>query len=52
MSEGKQQLAGATMLRFIYDDVKKQTKTIYNNLSTNKIKRSTTETKVEPTYKV
>ena len=34
---------------FMYDDMKKQLKAIYDNLSTNKIKGSTTEINVEPT---
>ena len=52
ISEDKQQLARATMSSFTYDDMKKQLKAIYDNLSTNEIKESTTEIKVEPTYKV
>ena len=52
ISEGKQQLAGATMSSFTYDDMKKQLKAIYGNLSTNEIKGSTTNINVEPTYKV
>ena len=52
ISEGKQQLTGATMSSFTYDDMKKQLKAIYDNLSTNEIKGSTTEIKVEPTYEV
>ena len=52
ISEGKQQLARATMSSFMYDDMKKQLKALYDNLSTNEIKGSTTKTKVEPTYKV
>ena len=52
ISEDKQQLARATMSSFTYDDMKKQLKAIYDNLSTNEIKGSTTEIKVEPTYEV
>ena len=52
ISEDKQQLARATMSSFMYDDMKKQLKALYDNLSTNEIKGSTTKTKVEPTYKV
>ena len=40
------------MSSFMYDDMKKQLKAVYDNLSTNEIKGSTTKTKVEPTYKV
>ena len=50
ISEDKQQLARATMSSFTYDDMKKQPKAIYGNLSTNEIKGSTTKIKVEPTY--
>ena len=52
ISEDKQQLARATMSSFTYDDMRKQLKAIYDNLSTNEIKGSTTEIKVEPTYEV
>ena len=52
ISEGKQQLAGATMSSFTYDDMKKQLKAIYDNLSSNEIKGSTKEIKVESTYEV
>ena len=52
ISEDKQQSARATMSSFMYDDMKKQLKAVYDNLSTNEIKGSTTKTKVEPTYKV
>ena len=52
ISQDKQQLVRATMSRFTYDDIKKQLKAIYDNLSTNEIKGSTTEIKVEPTYEV
>ena len=51
ISENKE-LARATMASFTYDDMKKQLKAIYDNLSTNEIKGSTTEIKVEPTYEV
>ena len=46
ISEDKQQLTRAAMSSFTYDDMKKQSKAIYNNLSTNEIKGSTTKTKV------
>ena len=52
ISEDKQQLARATMSSFTYDDMKKQLKAIYDSLSTNEINGSTTEIKVETTYKV
>ena len=52
ISEDKQQLARATMSIFMYDDLKKQLKAIYDNFSTNEIKGSTTEIEIEPTYKV
>ena len=52
ISEDKQQLARATMSSFTYDDMKKQLKAIYDNLSTNEINGSTTEIKVETTYEV
>ena len=51
ISEDKQQLARATISSFTYD-MKKQLKAIYDNLSTYKIKGSTTEIKVKPTYRV
>ena len=50
ISEDKQQLARATISMFMYDDTKKSWKQ-YDNLSTNRIKASTTK-KVEPTHKV
>ena len=40
------------MSSFMYEDMKKQLKAIYGNLSTNEIKGSTTKIKVELTYKV
>ena len=40
------------MSSFMYDAMKKQLKAIYDNLSTNEIKGSTTEIKVEPSFKV
>ena len=52
ISEDKRQLAGATMSSFTYDAIKNQLKAIYDNLSTNEIKGSTTEIKVEPIYEV
>ena len=52
ISEDKQELARPTMSSFTYNDMKKQLKAIYDNLSTNEIKGSTTEIKVEPTYEV
>ena len=51
-TEDKQQVASATMSSFTYDDMKKQLKAIYGNLSTNELKASTTKINVEPTYKV
>ena len=39
------------MSSFMYDDMKKQLKAIYDNLSTNEIKVSTTKIKVEPSFK-
>ena len=52
ISEDKQQLARPTMSSFTYNDMKKQLKAIYDNLSTYDIKGSNTEIKVEPTYEV
>ena len=43
ISEDKQQLARATMSSFTYDDIKKQLKAIYDNLSANELKGSITE---------
>ena len=40
------------MSSFTYDDIKKQPKAIYDNLSSNEIKGSTTEIKVETTSEV
>ena len=40
------------MSSFTYDDIKKQLKAIYDNLSSNEIKGSTTEIKVENTSEV
>ena len=40
------------MSSFTYDDMKKQLKVIYDNLSTSDIKESTTEIKVEATFEV
>ena len=47
ISEDKQQLARATLPSFSYECMKKQLKTIYDNLSQE---ISTTPVKVEPTY--
>ena len=52
ISEDKQQLVRATMSSLMYDDMKNHLKAIYDNFSTNEIKRSITEIKVEPTYEV
>ena len=52
ISEDKQQLPRAAMSSFTYDDMKKQLKVIYDNSSTNEIKGSTTEIKVEATFEV
>ena len=51
-SEDKQQFTIVTMSSFTYDDMKKQLKAIYDNLSTNEIKGSIAEIKLEPTYEV
>ena len=48
ISEDKQQLAKPAISSFTYDDTKMELKAIYDNLSTNKIKESTTEIKVKP----
>ena len=40
------------MSSFMYEDMKKQLKAIYDNLSTNEIKGNTTKIKVELTYEV
>ena len=50
ISEDKQQLTRAAMSSFTYDDMKKQSKAIYNNLSTNEMKYH--QNKSKPTYKV
>ena len=40
------------MPSFLFDDMKKQLNAIYDNLSTNEIKGSTTKIKVEATFEV
>ena len=40
------------MPSFLFDDMKKQLNAIYDKLSTNEIKGSTANIKVEPTFEV